>query len=112
MSDMSDSASANPSGTISLPDAAPTTPPDQGTSPYKYTPLNSSGEIRLLVLQLGEDLETLRCEIVPTSLSDGIEYIALSYTWDDQNALTESEDRPETEKIIVDDEFTLEIKVS
>jgi hypothetical protein len=84
----------------------------QELQPYAYTPLDHDRQIRILVIQPGEGLEIIKCELVPVSLDDGIEYIALSYAWYDQNALTQSDDRPETERIIIDDEFCFEITVN
>jgi hypothetical protein len=51
----------------------------------KYKPLKpGSGEIRLIILQPAESSTSkVECEILHTTLTSGIEYIALSYAWGD-----------------------------
>jgi hypothetical protein len=53
----------------------------------KYKPLRrGSGEIRLIILQPAESSTTkVECKILHTTLTSGIEYIALSYAWGDPN---------------------------
>lgn len=50
-------------------------------SPYKYSPLSSSDDIRLLVLRAGKRRAIVECKLNYVSLSSTTVYEALSYTW-------------------------------
>ncbi|KAG7008469.1 hypothetical protein G7Y79_00005g016100 [Physcia stellaris] len=53
---------------------------------YQYQPLEEGFAFRLLVLEIGQEKEDIRCSLKHTSLEyPDIQYVALSYTWGDQN---------------------------
>ncbi len=60
----------------------------QQPNSYRYPPLERNNEnIRLLQIlesdEQGRDVDLIRCSIETASLDQGLEYIALSYTWGD-----------------------------
>lgn len=52
--------------------------------PYIYDPLVEALDIRLLLLEPGQPGDELRCMLFTASLTDAVEYEALSYVWGDQ----------------------------
>lgn len=53
---------------------------------YQYQPLEEGFAFRLLVLEMGQEKEDIRCSVNHTSLEyPDIQYMALSYTWVNQN---------------------------
>jgi hypothetical protein len=52
------------------------------SSPYQYSPLESSDHIRLLHVKPGTGNEPIACEIYHVSLVDSPVYEALSCTWE------------------------------
>ena len=53
---------------------------------YQYLPLEEGFSFRILVLETGQEKEDVRCPLKHTSLEyPDIQYVALSYTWGDQN---------------------------
>lgn len=55
-------------------------------SHFVYEPLShDSKQIRLLEILAGEEKDNIRCQIVRVSLDDNPSYVALSYTWDEED---------------------------
>jgi hypothetical protein len=50
---------------------------------FQYSPLSSSSDIRLIILEPGIGDEPVRCQLVHISLDENPSYEALSYTWGD-----------------------------
>jgi hypothetical protein len=50
---------------------------------FRYSPLNEIDEIRVIAIQNDEFDSQIYCRVLHATLSEHVQYVALSYAWND-----------------------------